>query len=337
MAQKKRHGSCVPLPSIFRHADGTDLFLMTLGFIGAVGDGVAMPVILIMASKLVNNLGGSSISLAQNFTNNINKGYCWTRTAERQASRLRERYLKAVLRQDVGYFDLHVTSTAEVITSVSSDSLIIQEVISDKVPVIVMNVATFVGAYVVAFALLWRLTIVGFPFVVLLIIPGLMYGRAIMGIARKMRDEYNKAGAIVEQAISSVRTVYSFVGESKTIAEYSAALQGTVELGLKQGLAKGLAIGSNAVIFAIWSFMAYYGSRLVMYHGARGGTVYVVGAAIAIGGLRTLGASEITLFLPIGIKLLPKGLKLKGSMTREKIRVEIAPPEKKKSEIFSGR
>ncbi|XP_073286737.1 ABC transporter B family member 15-like [Primulina huaijiensis] len=31
--------------------------------------------------------------------------------------------------------------------------------------------------------------------------------------------------------------------------------------------------------------MAYYGSRLVMYHGAQGGTVFAVGAAIAIGGL----------------------------------------------------
>ena len=63
----------------------------------------------------------------------ISEGYCWTRTAERQASRMRARYLKAVLRQDVGYFDLHVTSTAEVITSVSSDSLVIQDVISEKV------------------------------------------------------------------------------------------------------------------------------------------------------------------------------------------------------------
>lgn len=125
----------------------------------------------------------------------------------------------------------------------------------------------------------------GFPFVVFLVIPGLMYGRALMSITRKIRDEYNKAGAIVEQAISSVRTVYSFVGESKTIASYSAALQGTVKLGLRQGLAKGLAIGSNGVVFAIWSFMSYYGSRLVMYHGAEGGTVFAVGAAIAIGGL----------------------------------------------------
>ena len=63
----------------------------------------------------------------------ISEGYCWTRTAERQASRMRARYLKAVLRQDVGYFDLHVTSTAEVITIVSSDSLVILDVISEKV------------------------------------------------------------------------------------------------------------------------------------------------------------------------------------------------------------
>ena len=46
---------------------------------------------------------------------------------------MRARYLKAVLRQDVGYFDLHVTSTTEVITSVSNDSLVIQDVLSEKV------------------------------------------------------------------------------------------------------------------------------------------------------------------------------------------------------------
>lgn len=48
---------------------------------------------------------------------------------------MRARYLKAVLRQDVGYFDLHVTSTAEVITSVTNDSLIIQDALSEKVHV----------------------------------------------------------------------------------------------------------------------------------------------------------------------------------------------------------
>lgn len=46
---------------------------------------------------------------------------------------MRARYLKAILRQDVEYFDLKVASTSEVITSVSGDSLVIQDVLSEKV------------------------------------------------------------------------------------------------------------------------------------------------------------------------------------------------------------
>jgi len=133
--------------------------------------------------------------------------------------------------------------------------------------------------------MLWRLAIVGFPFAALLIIPGMIYGRTLIVIARKIRGEYNKAGTIAEQALSSIRTVYAFAGESKTLSKFSKALEGSVKLGLRQGLAKGLAIGSNSIVFAIWSFMAYYGSRMVMYHGYKGGTVYVVGAAITFGGV----------------------------------------------------
>ncbi|KAF5740332.1 ABC transporter B family member 15-like [Tripterygium wilfordii] len=302
-SKKKKVGS---IRSIFMHADGVDICLMVLGFIGSVGDGFNTPVVLLVTSKLMNNIGSSSDPNA--FTHSINKnavvllyvacaswvvcfleGYCWTRTGERQATRMRAKYLKAVLRQDVGYFDLHVTSTAEVITSVSNDSLVIQDVISEKVPNFLMNCSLFFGSYVVGFIMLWRLAIVGFPFVVLLVIPGLVYGRTLMEIARKIRVEYNKAGTIAEQAISSVRTVYAFVGEKKTTTEFSEALQWSVKLGLRQGLAKGLAIGSNGVTFAIWAFMCYYGSRMVMYHGGQGGTVFAVGAAIAVGGL-ALGA-----------------------------------------------
>lgn len=61
------------------------------------------------------------------------EGYCWTRTGERQAARVRVKYLKAVLRQDIEYFDLHVSATADVITTISKDSLIIQDVLSEKV------------------------------------------------------------------------------------------------------------------------------------------------------------------------------------------------------------
>ncbi|GKC87880.1 ABC transporter B family member 15-like protein, partial [Tanacetum coccineum] len=130
---------------------GADMFLMALGVLGAIGDGIVMPAMLFVSSSIVNNIGASSLS-TDVLTDRINQnavnlcylavvkwvacfleGYCWSRTAERQTSRLRSTYLKAVLRQEVAYFDLKVTSTTDVITSVSSDSVIIQDVISEKV------------------------------------------------------------------------------------------------------------------------------------------------------------------------------------------------------------
>lgn len=147
-----------------------------------------------------------------------------------------------------------------------------------------VNFATFSGCYLVGLLILWQLVIVGLPCVVLLVVLGLTYGRTLMVLARKMREEYNKADTIVEQAISSVRTVYAFVGESKTINEFSSALQDSVKLGLKQGLGKGFASGINAITYAIWSLLAYYGGRLVMYHGAKGGFVFAAGTTIVVSG-----------------------------------------------------
>ncbi|OMO52739.1 hypothetical protein COLO4_37015 [Corchorus olitorius] len=297
--KKKRNGS------IFMQADGIDIWLMAVGFVGAVADGSVAPLTIYLIGRMFNNVGAASASTIAHSVRQVAlyvvlnasggwlgsflEGYCWTRTSERQASRMRSRYLKAVLRQDVGYFDLNATSTAEVVTSVSNDTLLIQEVIGEKVPQFIAKSVTFIGTCIAAFLILWRLALVLFPFVLLLVIPGLIYGKILLNLARKIRLEYNKASAVADQAISSIRTVYAFVGENKTIAEFSAALQGSVKLGLSQGLAKGLVIGSNCITYAIWAFITYYGSRMVMHHGAQGGSVYIVATCIVAGG-KGLGA-----------------------------------------------
>ncbi|KAG2261312.1 hypothetical protein Bca52824_068391 [Brassica carinata] len=284
------------------NADGVDGMLMGLGLVGAIGDGFITPIIFFITGLLLNDIGGSfnDVTFMKAVSKNavamlsvagaswvvcFLEGYCWTRTGERQAARMRERYLKAVLRQDVVYFDLHVTSTSDITKSVFSDSLVLQDVLSEKLPNFLMSTSAFVASYVVAFIMLWRLTIVGFPFIVLLLIPGMMYGRALISITRKIREEYNEAGSIAEQAISLVRTVYAFGSETKLIARFSAALEGSVKLGLRQGLAKGIALGSNGIIYAIWGFMTWYGSRMVMYHDAKGGNIFAVIMCVTSGGI----------------------------------------------------
>lgn len=48
---------------------------------------------------------------------------------------MRKEYLKSVLRQDVGFFDTNAVSstTYDVVTAITADAYVIQDVLSDKV------------------------------------------------------------------------------------------------------------------------------------------------------------------------------------------------------------
>lgn len=64
------------------------------------------------------------------------EGLCWARTAERQSSCMRLEYLKSVLKQEVGFFDIQAadsSNTYQVVTTISSDSNTIQVAIGEKV------------------------------------------------------------------------------------------------------------------------------------------------------------------------------------------------------------
>ncbi|XP_021807104.1 putative ABC transporter B family member 8 [Prunus avium] len=293
---------------IFRYADWVDVVLMVLGTVGAVGDGMSTNCLLVFVSRLMNNLGyGQS---QQNNNHGINwmhevekcsldfvylglavmlvaflEGYCWSKTSERQLLKIRYKYLEAVLRQEVGFFDSQEATTSEVINTISKDTSLIQEVLSEKVPTFVMHSSVFVSGLAFSTYLSWRLALVAFPTLLLLIIPGMIYGKYLMYLSKKSYKEYGKANSIVEQALSSIKTVYAFTAERRIVERYSAILERTSRLGMKQGIAKGLAVGSTGLSFAIWGFLAWYGSHLVMYKGESGGRIYAAGISFVLSGL----------------------------------------------------
>lgn len=57
---------------------------------------------------------------------------CWRMVGERSAYRIRTKYLRAVLRQDIGFFDTDI-STSDIMHGISSDVAQIQEVLGEKV------------------------------------------------------------------------------------------------------------------------------------------------------------------------------------------------------------
>jgi ABC-type multidrug transport system fused ATPase/permease subunit len=73
---------------------------------------------------------------------------CWMQTGERQSARMRIAYLRAMLSQDVGFFDTDA-STGEIVSRISSDTLLVQDAISEKV-----HISTYSnnGRYLLLFA-----------------------------------------------------------------------------------------------------------------------------------------------------------------------------------------
>ncbi|RLM74087.1 putative ABC transporter B family member 8 [Panicum miliaceum] len=279
---------------VLAFADRLDVLLMALGALGAVADGCSYNLLLVFASDVVNSLGRGHAAAQQQqggasaattsgvrFMHDVEKsclnyvylalavlsvafleGYCWSRTSERQVRRIRRLYLQAMLRQEPGFFDSgDAAATVDIIGGISKDASVIQEVLTEKVPLFLMHSTAFISGLAFSIYFSWRLALAASPLVLLLVIPGLIYGKYLLRLSRKSRHEYAKANFLVEQALGSIKTVYSFTAEKRILQRYATILNGTTKLGIKQGIAKGLVVGCTGIAFAIWAFLAWYGSR----------------------------------------------------------------------------
>ncbi|KAI3865213.1 hypothetical protein MKX03_028543 [Papaver bracteatum] len=93
---------------------------------------------------------------------------------------------------------------------------------------------------------------------------GFAYKAIYVGLSTKEELSYRKAGNIAEQAISSIRTVISFVAENRLVHKYRTLLEESVPSGIKIGFAKGAGIGViYLVTYATWALAFWYGSKLV--------------------------------------------------------------------------
>ncbi|KAF5755962.1 putative ABC-type xenobiotic transporter [Helianthus annuus] len=108
----------------------------------------------------------------------------------------------------------------------------------------------------------------------LLIIPGVIYGNILAKKEEKIQEAYTVSGGIAEQAFSLIKTVHYYVGEKKMVSRFSDALIPTLALGIKQGLLKGMVLGSIGILFSIFAFMSWYGSILVIKKGIKGSSLY---------------------------------------------------------------
>ncbi|KAJ6684730.1 ATP-BINDING CASSETTE SUB-FAMILY B [Salix purpurea] len=197
-------------------------------------------------------------------------------TGERQTARLRLKYLQSVLRKDMNFFDMEARDS-NILFHISSDAILVQDAIGDKTGHAVRYLSQFFIGFAVGFKSVWQLTLLTLAVVPLMAVAGGTYTIIMSTLSEKGEAAYAEAGKVADEAISQIRTVYSFVGEEKAIEEYFQSLKKALKLGKKSGIAKGVGIGSTyGLLFCAWAMLLWYSSILVKRGDTNGAKAFTV-------------------------------------------------------------
>lgn len=218
--------------------------------------------------------------------------YLFTLSGERIVLRLRQKLFSKILDQDVSFFDFN--RTGELMSRLASDCTTLQNTVSVNVSMGLRNLGQAIGGLGFMFYTSWKLSLI-----MLVLIPPVGFAAAIFGKRiRKFSKDFQaslaEASIVAEESISGLRTVKSFVQESKESLRYEHALAEALTtargriLAIAQFIGFGMVVGFAAVCFVLW-----FGGREVLLKEMSVGDLsqfllYLMLVAIGVGSLGSL-------------------------------------------------
>uniref|UniRef100_A0A8C9XC37 ABC-type xenobiotic transporter n=1 Tax=Sander lucioperca TaxID=283035 RepID=A0A8C9XC37_SANLU len=308
---------------VFRFADGLDIVYILAGTICAIIHGIVLPLMCIVFGDMTDSFIGDSMmgqintihpsefsvtDMGTKFTE-INKygvmhitmfaiyysimGFVvvvaaygqvalWSLSAGRQGTRIRKLFFHSIMKQDIGWFD--VTEIAELNTRLTDDVYKIQEGIGDKAGKLIQAFVSFITAFTIGFVKGWKLTLV-----ILAVSPALgisagLFSKVLASFTSKEQAAYAKAGAVAEEVLSNIRTVFAFSGQDREIKRYNRNLEDAKSMGIKKAASANFSMGFTfLMIYLSYALSFWYGSTLILSKEYTIGTLLTVFFVVLIG------------------------------------------------------
>ncbi|MCB9010167.1 MAG: ATP-binding cassette domain-containing protein, partial [Ardenticatenaceae bacterium] len=170
------------------------------------------------------------------------------------------------------YFADH--RTGEVVSRLTNDVSQLQNAVTGNLVALLRQAITLVGAAVLLFWLNWRLTLIILTGIPIISLTMVMLGRQIRKAAKAVQDALAEAANVVEETVSGIRIVKSFVREAHEIGRFSDRVNETFEAAMRRAK-----IG--AVLGPIIGFMAFASITITLWFGSR----EVIDGRLTAGGL----------------------------------------------------
>ena len=172
--------------------------------------------------------------------------YLMMSLGERVVTDLRRAVFGHILGLEPAFFE--ATRTGEVVSRLTSDATLLQQVIGYGLSMFLRNALMMAGAAAMLFVTSWKLAalvLVGVPATLL---PILLLGRRVRRLSRASQDRVAEVSAYVDEAVHEIRTVQAYVHEDADRASFGRYAEAAYRAGVARVRQKAWLISSVMLI-----------------------------------------------------------------------------------------
>ncbi|KKA21933.1 Xenobiotic-transporting ATPase [Rasamsonia emersonii CBS 393.64] len=288
---------------LYRYADAWDWLIIFISAICAIAGGAALPLFTILFGQLTTAFQGIFLNTMSydEFYHQLTKyvlyfvyigiaefgtvyistvGFIYT--GEHVTQKIRERYLEAILRQNIAYFDN--LGAGEITTRITADTNLIQDGISEKVGLTLTAMATFITAFVIAYVKYWKLALICTSTIVCLVLVMGGGSRFIVRFNKQSLESYGVGGSVAEEVLSSIRTATAFGTQERLAQRYERYLKEAEKWGMKLQIILAFMVGAMfGIMYLNYGLGFWMGSRFLVDGEVNVGQVLTILMSILIG------------------------------------------------------
>ena len=184
--------------------------------------------------------------------------YLMMTTGERVVTDLRRAVFDHIIGLEPAFFE--VTRTGEVVSRLTADATLLQQVIGYGLSMFVRNLVMMTGATLMLFVVSWKLALFVLLGVPATLVPILLLGRRVRRLSRDNQDRVADVSAYVDEAVHEIRTVQAYVHE----ASDKAAFAQHAEAAYGAGVAR---IRQKSVLIALVMLIAFSAVGVILWVG----------------------------------------------------------------------
>jgi ATP-binding cassette, subfamily B, bacterial len=173
--------------------------------------------------------------------------YLMMSTGERVVTDLRRAVFDRVLGLDPAFFE--ATRTGEVISRLTNDTTLVQQVIGYGFSMFVRNALMMLGAAVMLFVTSWKLAVLVLVGVPVTLIPILLAGRRVRRLSRASRTGWPTSRRYIDEAVHEIRTVQAYAHEDADRANFAQHAEAAYRAGAR-ACARRPALVSSVMLIA---------------------------------------------------------------------------------------